>query len=82
MFDDGGDYVVYKIEAVEALPVAGVRDEITRRLAMERETAVRNTMQKSTKLNDAYFPPAPAAPPTLRNPGEPAPAAPPAPGKK
>jgi hypothetical protein len=83
VFDDGGEFVVYKIEAVEAMPLAGVRDEISRKLASEREKAMMDNLQKSTKLDDAYFAtPTPAAPPTLRNPGEAIPAAPPAPGKK
>ncbi len=85
VFNDPAEFVVYKIQAVEDLPVASVHDEISRKLAAEREKNAVDSVQKSTKLDDAYFatpaPPAQAAPPTLRNPGEAAPAATPAPGK-
>ena len=85
VFTDPAEFVVYKIQAVEDLPVASVHDEISRTLAAEREKSAIESVQKSTKLDDAYFatpaPPAQAAPPTLRKPGEAAPAATPAPGK-
>jgi hypothetical protein len=85
VFNDPSEFVVYKIQAVEDVPVANVHDEISRKLAAEREKNAIDSVQKSTKLDEAYFatpaPPAQAAPPTLRNPGEAAPAATPAPGK-
>jgi hypothetical protein len=91
VFADPGGFAIYKVEAVEDLPVASVRDEISRVLASERENKWKQSLENSTKLDDAYFTPPVAmptpAPPTLRNPGEtaptPAPASPtPAPGKK
>jgi hypothetical protein len=80
---DPSGFAVYKIAGVEDVPVASVHDEISRKLAIEREKAAMESVQKSTKLDDSYFatPAAPAAP-SLRNPGEPAPTATPAPGKK
>ncbi len=80
IFDDGGEFVVYKIEAVEAMPLADARDEISRKLTSERDKAMMDNLQKSTKLDDVYFAP-PPAPPTLKAPGEAAPAVTPAPGK-
>lgn len=91
VFADPGGFAIYKVDAVEDLPVASVHDEISRVLANERENSWKQSLEKSTKLDDAYFAPPVAmptpAPPTLRNPGEaapmPAPASPtPAPGKK
>jgi hypothetical protein len=89
VFADPGGFAIYKVEAVEDLPVAGVRDEISRKLASDRDSAAMEAMQNSVKLDDAYFSApvavAPAAPPTLRNPGETAPApasSTSAPGKK
>jgi hypothetical protein len=91
VFSDPGGFAIYKVEAVEDLPVASVHDEISRVLANERENSWKQSLEKSTKLDDAYFAApvavAPAAPPTLRNPGETAPAhgpasPTPAPGKK
>jgi len=82
VFNDPAEFVVYKIQAVEDLPLASVHDEISRKLAADREKGTIESLQKSTTLNDAYFAtPAQPAAPTLRNPGEPAPATPPAPGK-
>jgi len=91
VFADPGGFAIYKVEAVEDLPVLSVHDEISRVLANERENSWKESLEKSTKLDDAYFAPPVTmptpAPPTLRNPGEaapaPAPASPtPAPGKK
>jgi PPIC-type PPIASE domain len=81
VFNDPSGFVVYKIQAVEDVSVASVHDEISRKLATEREKGAMESLQNSTKLDDAYFAtPAPTAPPTLRNPGEAPPT--PAPGKK
>jgi hypothetical protein len=91
VFVDPGGFVIYKVEAIEDVPVASVHDEISRALAGGREKGDIESLQNSTKLNDAYFaPPAAmpaAAPPTLRSPGDatsaPTPAPPTsAPGKK
>jgi hypothetical protein len=91
VFAGPSGFVVYKIEAVEDVPVASLHDEISRTLANERGRRAMEALQNSTKLDDAYFaPPATMptpAPPTLRNPGEAAPAPAsasptPAPGKK
>ena len=89
VFADPANFAIYKIEASEDLPVANVRDEISRKLASDRDSAAMQSMQNSVKLDDAYFTPPVAAPasasPTLRNPGEAAPAPVPptsAPGKK
>jgi hypothetical protein len=91
VFADPGGFAIYKVEAVEDLPLPSVHDEISRVLANERENSWKQSLEKSTTLDDAYFVPPVAAPtpapPTLRNPGEtapaPAPASPtPAPGKK
>jgi hypothetical protein len=79
VFNDPSGFVIYKVAAIEDSPLAGARDEISRKLASEREQGEIESLQKSTKLEDAYF--ATPAPPTLRNPGEAAPAAAPAPGK-
>ena len=80
VFSGPSGFVVYKVEAIEEVPVASVHDEISRKLASDREKGAIESLQNSTKLDDAYFAtPAPPAPPTLRNPGEAAPA--PAPGK-
>ncbi len=91
VFADPAGFVVYKVEAVEDLPVASVHDEISRKLASDHERGAIESLQNSTKLDDAYFAaptamPPPAAP-TMRNPGEVAPAPGPAsptsaPGKK
>jgi parvulin-like peptidyl-prolyl isomerase len=82
VFSGPSGFVVYKVDAIEDLPVASVHDEISRKLASDREKGQIETVQSSTNLDDAYFgTPAPAAPPTLRNPGEAAPAPAPAPGK-
>jgi len=83
VFSDPSGFVVYKIVALEDTPIASVHDEISRKLAGDRERGVMESLQNSTKLDDAYFStPSPPAPPTLRNPGE-VPSAPtPAPGKK
>ena len=83
VFNDPSEFVVYKVEAVEDMPLATVHDEISRKLATDREKGALESLQNSTKLDDAYFAtPAPPAPPTLRNPGEAAPAPTPTPGKK
>jgi hypothetical protein len=91
VYGDPGGFVIYKIEAIEDVPVASVHDEISRTLASGREKGAIESLQSSTKLDDAYFvtpaaPPA-AAPPTLRGPGDatssPTPSSPTsAPGKK
>jgi hypothetical protein len=82
VFSGPSGFVVYKVEAIEDVPVASVHDEISRKLASDREKGAIESLQNSTKLDDAYFAtPAPPAPPTLRNPGEAAPTPPPAPGK-
>ena len=79
VFADAGGFAIYKIDAIEDLPLANVRDEISRKLTTDKERGEIESLQKATKLDDAYF--AAPAPPTLRNPGETAPAAAPAPGK-
>jgi hypothetical protein len=82
VFSDASGFVIYKIEAIEDVSAASVHDEISRKLASDREKGAIESLQNSTKLDDAYFAtPAAPAPPTLKNPGE-APATPtPAPGK-
>ena len=85
VFRGSTGFTIYKIDALEDVPVANVRDEISRKMTSERQKAMMDSLQKSTKLDDAYFNATPATPmaaPTLRNPGEAVPAAPPAPGKK
>jgi hypothetical protein len=86
VFSGPTGFVVYKVDALEEMAVASVHDEISRKLAGERQKAMMESLQNSTKLDDSYFAApalaAPLAPPTLRNPDEAAPAAPPAPGKK
>ena len=89
VFGDPGGFVIYKIEAIEEVPVASVHDEISRTLASGREKGAVESLQSSTKLDDAYFVPLAAvpaaAPPTLRSPGDAAPTPPSptsAPGKK
>jgi hypothetical protein len=91
VFVDPAGFVVYKIEAIEDVPLASVHDEVSRKLASDREKGAIESLQNSTKLDDAYFAPPVAmpmpAPPTMRNPGE-VPVAPgvpspiPSPGKK
>jgi len=79
VFNDPSGFVIYKIEAVEDLPVTAVHDEISRKLASDREKGAIESLQTSTKLDGTYFGgAAAAAPPTLRNPGEVAPGGPPA----
>lgn len=83
VFSGSTGFTIYKIGAIEDVPVANVRDEISRKLAGERQKAMMDSLQKSIKLDDAYFNATPATPmaaPTLRNPGEPV--APPASEKK
>lgn len=83
VFDDPSELAIYKIVTKEDLPVASVHDEISRKLSADREKGAIESVQKSTKLDEAYFStPAAPAPPSLRSPGETAPTAPPAPGKK
>ena len=91
VLSDPSGFAVYKIEAIEDLPVANVHDEITRQLASEREKGAAEAVQNSIKLDDAYFTAPEVAPhpkpPTMRNPGETAPSSPAAapgktPGKK
>jgi len=89
VFGDPGGFVIYKVEAIEEVPVASVHDEISRALASGREKGAIESLQNSTKLDDAYFAPAVAmpTPPTMRDPGEVAPSTAPssptsAPGKK
>ena len=85
VFDDPGGFMVYKIEAVEDLPVTSVRDEIVRKLETDKIKSSFDALQNSAKttLDEAYFAtPAPPAPPTLRNPGEAPAAQAPPPGKK
>jgi hypothetical protein len=82
-------FMIYKIEAKQAQPMADVRSDITRILQQQKLQQVSQDLQKTatenTTYDDAYFA-APAAP-SLRNPGEapppsPAPTGTPAPGKK
>jgi len=82
VFDDPGGFMIYKIEAVEDMPLASVRDEITRKLQGDKVKAAFDAFQNSAKttLDDAYF--AAPAPPTLKNPGELPVMQTPSPGKK
>jgi hypothetical protein len=82
-------FMIYKIEAKQAQPMADVRNEITRILQQQKLQQVSQDLQKTatenTTYDDAYF--AVPAAPSLRNPGEapspsPAPTGTPAPGKK
>ncbi len=91
VFADSAGFVIYKIEAIEDVPMAAVHDEISRKLASDRERGAIESLQNSIKLDNAYFAPPVAmptpAPPTMRNPGEAAPAPTPSaptsdPGKK
>jgi PPIC-type PPIASE domain len=86
VFSDASGYRIYKIEEIKDLPLASVHDEIARALQGQNMKSSFDSLQNSAKttFDDSYF--ATAAPPSLRNPGEP-PAAkgtttPPAPGKK
>jgi hypothetical protein len=86
VFSDASGYRVYKIEEIKDLPLPSVHDEIARTLQGQNMKSSFDSLQNSAKttFDDSYF--ATAAPPSLRNPGEP-PAAkgtttPPAPGKK
>jgi hypothetical protein len=82
VFAGPSGFTIYKVEAIEDVPLATVHDEISHKLAGDREKDAIESLQKATTLDDAYFgTPAQAAPPSLRNPGEPAPAPAPAPGK-
>jgi hypothetical protein len=82
VFNDPAGLMVYKVEAVEELPVASVREEIARTLQTEKTKNTFDSLQNSAKttLDESYF--ATPAPPTLRNPGEAPTAENPAPGKK
>jgi hypothetical protein len=81
VFGDPSGFVVYKVAAIEDMPLASVHDDISRKLASDREKSQIESLQSSTKLNDAYFGAPAPPPPTLRNPGEAAPTPAPAPGK-
>jgi hypothetical protein len=82
VFTDPTGLVVYKVDTIEDPILASVYNEISHKLAADREKDAIESLQKSITLDDAYFgTPAQAAPPTLRNPGEPTPAPAPAPGK-
>ena len=86
VFSDASGYRIYKIEEIKDLPLASVHDEIARALQGQNMKNSFDSLQNSAKttFDDSYF--APAAPPSLRNPGEPPPAkgatTPPPPGKK
>jgi len=81
VFDDPGGFMIYKIEAVEDLPITSVHDEIVRKLETDKIKSSFDALQNSAKttLDEAYF--ATPAPPTLRNPGEAPAAQTPPPGK-
>jgi hypothetical protein len=74
--------MVYKVEAVEDLPIASVREEIARTLQTEKTKSAFDSLQNSAKttLDESYF--APPAAPSLKDPGEAPSAQNPAPGKK
>jgi len=82
-------FMIYKIEAKQAQPMADVRNDITRILQQQKLQQVSQDLQKTatenTTYDDTYF--AVPAAPSLRIPGEspplsPAPKGTPAPGKK
>ena len=74
VFSDVSGYRIYKIEEIKDLPLASVHDEIARALQGQNMKNSFDSLQNSAKttFDDSYF--APAAPPSLRNPGEPPPA--------
>lgn len=90
VFNDPAGFMVYKIVEVKDLPMASVRDEISRTLQAEKLKAAMDGLQSSVKtsLDESYF--GVTAAPTLRKPGEtptqnPAPSStktPPPPGHK
>jgi hypothetical protein len=82
VFNDPAGFMVYKVEAVEDLPIASVREEIARTLQSEKTKSAFESLQNSAKttLDENYF--ATPAPPSLRSPGEAPTAENPAPGKK
>jgi PPIC-type PPIASE domain len=82
VFNDPAGFMVYKVEAVEDLPIASVREEIARTLQTEKTKNAFDSLQNSAKttLDESYF--ATPAPPSLKNPGEAPTAENPAPGKK
>jgi hypothetical protein len=82
VFNDPAGFMVYKVEAVEDLPIASVREEIARTLQTEKTKSAFDSLQNSAKttLDESYF--ATPAPPSLKNPGEAPTAENPAPGKK
>jgi PPIC-type PPIASE domain len=92
VFNDPAGFMVYKVAEVKDLPVASVRDEISRTLQAEKLKSAMDALQTSVKttLDESYFGAAAANAPTLRKPGEtpaqnPAPAVsktPPPPGHK
>lgn len=87
VFDDPQGYMIYKVEDFQDVPLADVREEVSRTLQAEKirkaSEELQKTAQSDTTYDDAYF----AIPraPSLRNPGEvpanPSPTSPP-PGKK
>jgi hypothetical protein len=91
VFNDPAGFMVYKIVEVKDLPIASVRDEISRTLQAEKLKAAMDGLQSSVKtsLDESYFG-ATAGAPTLRKPGETpsqnaapsAPKTPPPPGHK
>lgn len=92
VLNDPQGYMIYKIEDFQDVPLADVREEVSRALAGEKTRKAMESFQKTatsdTTYDPAYFAtPAPAAAPSLRNPGEssapaaPAPVSKPNPGK-
>jgi len=81
-------YMIYKIEAKQAQPMADVRSDITRILQQQKLQAASQDLQKTatekTTYDDSYF--AVPAAPSLKNPGDAAPSTAPTgtttPGKK
>jgi hypothetical protein len=81
VFTGPSGFVVYKVLALEDIPLASVREEISRKLAGEREKGQIESWQNSTKLDETYFAtPAAPAPPTLKGLGGDQPANTPAKG--
>lgn len=75
VFTDPQGFMIYKIEDFQDLPLADVKQEVQRTVQSEKIKQASEDLQKQanndTTYDDAYF--SVAAPPSLRNPGEPAP---------
>jgi hypothetical protein len=89
VLNDGGAFMIYKIDDFQDQPLESVKEELSRMLQNQKLKTFSEELQKSvvdnTSYNDAYF--TVPAPPSLRKPGEPSAQptgaqASPAPGKK